>query len=106
MRHQYWPELKDEDCRTNVNSRACLYDSYPDQNLVSMTLGYTFRDRYRLNFGIENLFDKDPPCVGAQPNRAPYPYTCQHDSTTGGDLYSSTFDVLGRRYFLSMNMDF
>jgi outer membrane receptor protein involved in Fe transport len=106
LRHQYWPELPDEDCRTDVNSRACLYDSYPDQQLVSLTVGYTFADKYRFNVGIENLFDEDPPCIGAEPDRSPYPYTCEHASTTPGDLYNSTFDPLGRRYFVSMAMDF
>jgi outer membrane receptor protein involved in Fe transport len=106
LRHQYWPELPDEDCRTNVSSRACIYDSYPAQNLFSLTFGYSFFDKYRVSVGIENLFDKDPPCVGAEPDRSPYPYTCEHASQTGGDLYNSTFDVLGRRYFASMRMEF
>jgi outer membrane receptor protein involved in Fe transport len=106
LRHQYWPELPDEDCRISATAQACLYSSYPDQNLLSATIGYTFADKYRLNFGIENLLDTDPPCVGAEPNRQPYAYTCEHASQTGGDLYNSTFDVLGRRYFLSMQMDF
>lgn len=106
LRHQYWPELADEDCRLDSQARACLFDSYPSQNLVSATFGYTFRDKYRINLGIENLFDKDPPCVGAEPNRVPYAYTCEHGSTTAGDLYNSTFDPLGRRYFVAMTMDF
>jgi outer membrane receptor protein involved in Fe transport len=106
LRHQYWPELADEDCRTNGQSRACLYDSYPSQNLLAATFGYTFADKYRVNFGIENLLDQDPPCVGAEPNRQPYAFTCEHASQTGGDLYNSTFDPLGRRFFASMSMDF
>jgi outer membrane receptor protein involved in Fe transport len=106
LRHQYWPELDDQACRTSTTGDTCLYDSYPDQQLFALTFGYTFADKYRLNVGIENLFDEDPPCVGAQPNRAPYAYTCEHASSETGDLYNSTFDVLGRRYFVSMSMDF
>jgi outer membrane receptor protein involved in Fe transport len=106
LRHQYWPELTHDSCRINATADACLYSSYPDQQLVSATFGYTFADRYNLNFGIENLFDKDPPCVGAEPNRAPYAYTCEHASQVGGDLYNATFDQLGRRFFVSMTMDF
>ena len=106
LRHQYWPELDDQACRTSLTSDTCVFDSYPDQNLLALTFGYTFADKYRLNVGIENLLDEDPPCVGAQPNRAPYAYTCEHASSEAGDLYNSTFDVLGRRYFVSMSMDF
>jgi len=106
LRHQYWPELEHDSCRINAVSDACLYSSYPDQHLFSASFGYTFAERYHLNVGIENLLDEDPPCVGAEPNRQPYAYTCEHASQVGGDQYNSTFDVLGRRYYVSMTMDF
>ena len=106
LRHQYWPELQDGACRINPAADACRYSTYPDQQLLSATFGYTFNEKYRLNVGIENLLDQDPPCVGAEPNRAPYAYTCEHASQVPGDLYNATFDQLGRRYFLSMTMDF
>jgi len=106
LRHQYWPELEDGSCRINPLADACRYSTYPDQQLLSATFGYTFNEKYRLIVGIENLLDQDPPCVGAEPNRVPYAYTCEHASQTPGDLYNATFDQLGRRYFLSMTMDF
>jgi iron complex outermembrane recepter protein len=106
LRHQYWPELQDNSCRINPLADACRYSTYPDQQLLSATFGYTFDDKYRLNVGIENLLDQDPPCVGAEPNRVPYAYTCEHASQVPGDLYNATFDQLGRRYFVSMTMDF
>jgi iron complex outermembrane recepter protein len=106
LRHQYWPELEDGSCRINPRADACLYSTYPDQQLLSATFGYTFDEKYRLNVGIENLLDQEPPCVGAEPNRVPYAYTCEHASQVAGDLYNATFDQLGRRYFISMTMDF
>jgi outer membrane receptor protein involved in Fe transport len=106
LRHQYWPSLADEGCRLNLTGRDCVEDTYPSQQLMSLTFGYSFNDKYRINLGIENLLDEDPPCVGAEPNRFPYPYTCEHASTTPGDQYNSTFDPLGRRYFVSITMDF
>ena len=106
LRHQYWPELEHNTCALAPTSDACLYSSYPDQHLFSATFGYTFAEKYRLSLGIENLFDKDPPCVGAEPNRVPYAFTCEHASQVAGDQFDSTFDVLGRRYFVSMTMDF
>jgi iron complex outermembrane receptor protein len=106
LRHQYWPELEHDSCRTVPTSDTCRYFTYPDHNLFSATFGYTLADRYQLTFGIENLFDKDPPCVGAEPNRVPYAFTCEHAPQVGGDQYNATFDPLGRRFFLSMTMDF
>jgi hypothetical protein len=50
--------------------------------------------------GIENLLDEDPPCTGANPAATPWPTVCSH---SGG---GSTYDPLGRRFFVSMTMDF
>ena len=74
LRHQYWPELQHSTCRINPASDACRFSSYPDQNLFSATFGYTFADKYRVNVGIENLLDRDPPCVGAEPNATLFLY--------------------------------
>jgi outer membrane receptor protein involved in Fe transport len=50
---------------------------------------------WRLQFNVQNLFDDDPPII----------------PSTGGGRFgaqttSNTYDVLGRRYQLSFNMDF
>jgi outer membrane receptor protein involved in Fe transport len=100
LRHQYWPELANSGCRTNLQSNGCLYSSLPSYNLFAMNAGYTFADRYRVNVGIENLLDEEPPCTGQNPNGFPFATTCTHGS--GG----STYDPLGRRFYMSMTMDF
>ncbi|HUF71901.1 MAG TPA: TonB-dependent receptor [Gammaproteobacteria bacterium] len=103
LRHQYWPRLDDQDCRENVLSEDCIYDSNPTYQLFALTGGYTFADRYRLNVGIENLLDEDPPCLGFDPDAPAYVayggLQCTHQ---GG----ATYDPLGRRYFVSLTMDF
>jgi outer membrane receptor protein involved in Fe transport len=53
-----------------------------------------------VSLGIENLLDEDPPCVGADPTDTPFPTAC---TRTGN---GATYDPLGRRYFLSVTMDF
>jgi outer membrane receptor protein involved in Fe transport len=104
LRHQFWPELLDQDCRGSLTSEDCIYDSRPDYQLFALTGGYTFADRYRLNVGIENLFDEEPPCLGFDPNASAYVdyggQQCQHIGSGG------TYDPLGRRYFVSLTMDF
>jgi outer membrane receptor protein involved in Fe transport len=100
LRHQFWPELDDSACRTATDSNACLNSSPPSYNLFALTGGYTFADRYTVQFGIENLLDEEPPCLGANPGATPFPLDCRR--TQNGAVY----DPLGRRFFLSMNMDF
>ena len=100
LRHQYWPELEPSTCATAPTSIACVNNTMPTYQLFALTGGFQFADNYRLNFGIENLLDEDPPCTGANPAAVPWPLDCNHNS--GG----STYDPLGRRYFVSMTMDF
>ncbi len=103
LRHQYWPELDDQDCRGSVTAEDCLYDSYPTYQLFALTGGYSF-DRYRLNVGIENLLDEEPPCLGFDPDAFGYRDFGGQQCTHSGN--GSTFDPLGRRFFVSMTMDF
>jgi len=104
VRHQYWPELKSNQCRTNPPTPksivACDNSSLPAFGLFSASGSYRFADRYNLNVGIENLLDEEPPCIGANPLATPFPTDC----TRTGD--GSTYDPLGRRFYVSMTMDF
>lgn len=45
---------------------------------------------WRVSFNVNNLFDRDPPIIAA----------------TGGQAISNNFDTFGRRYQLSLNMNF
>jgi outer membrane receptor protein involved in Fe transport len=104
IRHQYWPELDNNACRTTpptVNSQiTCDRSSLPAYGLFSAAGNYRFADRYNLSAGIENLLDEEPPCVGGSPIATPFPTDC----TRTGD--GSTYDPLGRRFYISMTMDF
>jgi outer membrane receptor protein involved in Fe transport len=99
VRHQHWPTLEHNACRTNPLANACINSTFPDYNLVSAAANLRF-DRYSVNFGIENLLDKDPPCLGADPANVGFPLACTH---TG---LGATYDPLGRRYYVSLVMDF
>jgi outer membrane receptor protein involved in Fe transport len=102
LRHQYWPSIDHPDCRNaaTATSNNCLNGGVQeDYSLFALTGSYSFADKYNLRVGIENLLDTDPPCVGGNPTATPYAIPCTHQ---GG----STYDPLGRRYFVSMTMDF
>jgi len=103
MRHQYWPELQTNQCRTNpptaASTVACQNSTLPAYGLFALSGNVNF-DRYTVSFGIENLLDEEPPCIGANPLAVPFPTDCTHT------IDASTYDPLGRRFFLSMNMEF
>ena len=56
--------------------------------------------------GIENLFDEEPPLVGANPTSLPYATPAQHIGGGLGGASGATYDPLGRRFFVSMTMEF
>jgi outer membrane receptor protein involved in Fe transport len=99
LRHQYWPELQNNACRTNPTSQACVYNSLPNFGLLSLSGNMRF-DRYTVSLGIENLADREPPCINFNPTATPFYTEC---SRTGD---ASTYDPLGRRFFVSVNMEF
>ncbi len=98
--HQYWPDLPNLACRTAPTGQACTFNSLPSYGLLSAASNIRFSDRYTLSFGIENLLDEEPPCLNANPAATPFPTQC----TRTGD--GSTYDPLGRRFFVSMGMEF
>jgi outer membrane receptor protein involved in Fe transport len=60
-------------------------------NVFNLNGGYEFSETYSMRVGIDNLFDRQPPLVGAQPG-----------ITNGaGSTNASVYDVLGRRYYMS-----
>jgi outer membrane receptor protein involved in Fe transport len=65
-----------------------------------------FGERYTLRYGIENLLDEEPPMAGGDPTFLPYPTDDQHIGGGLGGGAGATYDPLGRRYFISMTMDF
>ena len=74
--------------------------------LFALSGSYMFGERYTFRYGIENLLDEEPPLAGGNPLALPFP---QPDTHIGGGLgggSGATYDPLGRRYFISMTMDF
>jgi outer membrane receptor protein involved in Fe transport len=60
-------------------------------NLFNLSAGYEFTQKFSARLGVDNLFDRQPPVVGAQPG-----------VTDGaGTTNPSIYDVLGRRFYLS-----
>ena len=100
FQHQYWPDLPNLACRTNPTSQGCVYNSLPAYSLFSASTNIRFNDKYTLRVGIENLLDEEPPCLNANPGAYPFPTACTHTNE------NSTYDPLGRQYYITMSMEF
>lgn len=62
------------------------------QSYVDLTLSRPIVDNFRVAFGIENLLDKGPPILGS----------ASRDANTD----TTTYDILGRRFFLRSTLKF
>ena len=65
-------------------------------DIFNLSAGYNW-DKYSLRFGIDNLFDKQPPIIGNDPLSG----DTNSDSTNPG-----YYDILGRRWFMGLKMTF
>lgn len=63
-----------------------------DYNLFDLSFAFNVNDNLTLNMGVNNLFDKKPPILG--------------DNQEQSNTYPSTYDVLGRDYFVSAALRF
>ena len=67
----------------------------PSYDLFNLFSSYNFGN-FSVRFGIENLLDKQPPVVGANPG-----VDSNTDATAPG-----LYDILGRRFYVGMSARF
>jgi len=64
-----------------------VVDELDSESYVDLTASYHFRETFRINAGVKNLFDNEPTPVG----------DVQEQANTFPEIY----DVIGRRFFVS-----
>lgn len=83
-------------------------DSY---DLIDLTLAATLTERFTINFGVTNVFDTLPDtptfnAAGEVNNVDDLNSLLLGDNQEQANTYPSTYDVLGRRYFVSAAFKF
>lgn len=69
----------------------------PSFNYFDATLGFDISDNYELNFGVSNIFDKQPPLAASGQNGG---------NGEQSNTFPTVFDVLGRSFFVSGRLKF
>ena len=86
---------------TTTDCAGCFQDTKAF-HVFDLATTYTLRKNYTLRFGIENLFNVDPPTTGAQNASFPIYNTISGQGITNESLY----DSLGRRFYVGLNAKF
>jgi iron complex outermembrane recepter protein len=85
------PGIKNATAATQPSTTILPTENY---ERFGLSASYEFSSALSMRFGVDNLFDREPPIVGAQPG-----------VTNGtGNTNPSVYDVLGRSYFLSVKV--
>jgi iron complex outermembrane receptor protein len=110
LRHQYWPSILDSSYAAGLGIPGNPLGNIESYQLFYLGGSYNVNDKYTFRFGIENLFDKDPPLTGGNPNSSRFPTPPTHVTSSGrlgfGQGGSAVYEPLGRRGFISVTMDF
>ncbi|MFL6761554.1 MAG: TonB-dependent receptor domain-containing protein [Sphingomicrobium sp.] len=84
IRWRHLNSVSDDDPSTDF-----AVEKLPAYNLFDLSFALNVTDNATFAFGINNLFDKKPPILGSQSEQA--------------NTFPSTYDVLGRDFFFSVN---
>jgi iron complex outermembrane recepter protein len=89
---QHLPSIRSAAASTTPTTKIIGAEAY---DLFYLAASYGF-DKYSIRFGIDNLLDKDPPTVQANPG-----VTTASNVTNPG-----YYDILGRRYYVGFKANF
>jgi iron complex outermembrane receptor protein len=70
----------------------------PTYDMFDLLGSYQLMDNMMLRFGIENVFNKEPPLIGVN--------TAATDGMTGGMFNAQNYDTNGRRFYLGARVNF
>ena len=87
VRWRHVGRVEDDDDTTDF-----IVEEIGAYDLFDLAFGFEVNDNLTVNMGINNLFDKDPPVMGANAQQA--------------NTYPGVYDVLGRDFFVSASLRF
>jgi iron complex outermembrane receptor protein len=85
----------------SVTDKTSNTTGAPSYHLFNVNGTYAVLPNATLRFGVDNLFNRAPPLITVNNNA-----TSQGGNLKGGTYDSANYDVLGRRFFVGVNMRF
>jgi iron complex outermembrane recepter protein len=92
LRHRFLPSIKSPDAALNPNTTVQGAGGY---GLLDAFGSYTINEKLTVRGGIDNLLDRDPAVVGRNPGT----------TEAAGATNAGYYDVLGRRFFVSLQLN-
>ncbi len=83
---------------------APLNESIPSQSYFDLTLTARLGDHYNFRLGVNNIFDREPPIIGA--NGANTIINACAAVVCSGNTFPNVYDAMGRYIFAGVTLDF
>jgi outer membrane receptor protein involved in Fe transport len=91
-----WLHLPSADPAQKVQSPTTRILGVPSYDLFGLQAAWNINTTYSVRAGVDNVLDKEPPVVGANPGV----------NNALGSTMPGYYDVLGRRYFIGARASF
>ncbi|MXO64405.1 TonB-dependent receptor plug domain-containing protein [Altericroceibacterium endophyticum] len=99
LQWQHLPATDDVTAATDPNTS---FRGAPAYDLFNLNGSYSVTDNATIRFGVDNLFNKEPPLAGVNTNPPP-------GNLAGGTYTPNTlayYDLIGRRFYVGANFKF
>lgn len=96
LRWQHLPSIDAEIAASNPGTTITGASAY---NLFDLLGRYQLGETVALRFGIENLFNEEPPITGRDPAAVP-------PNLPGGTFETNNYDIIGRRFYVGATASF
>ncbi|MBN1237906.1 MAG: TonB-dependent receptor [Gammaproteobacteria bacterium] len=96
LRWQHLPSIDAEIAADDPNTTITGASAY---NLFDLLGRFQLGESIGLRFGIENVFNEEPPLTGRDP-------AAQLPALPGGSFNTNNYDINGRRYYFGATVDF
>src|SRR5690606_37596172 len=96
LRWQHLPSIDAEIAASNPGTTITGASAY---NLFGLLGRYQLGESVALRFGIENLFNEEPPITGRDPAAVP-------PNLPGGTFETNNYDIIGRRFYVGATASF
>jgi outer membrane receptor protein involved in Fe transport len=81
-------------------TQATTLGAQSSYDVFDLSGGYAMGKRTSLRYGVDNLFDSAAVCTGGRSALDPHPSPC------GGETEAGFYDILGRSFYVGVNVSF
>jgi outer membrane receptor protein involved in Fe transport len=99
LQWRHLPSIDHVSAVTNANGTTIT--GAPAYDLFNLSADYRINDRASIRFGVDNLLNEAPPLLARDTAADP-----ANGQLPGGRYDAGNYDVLGRRYFVGVTLDF